>query len=588
MAHSRKCFFYCLFNSHNEVLIHKSGYTLERLISDKRSVRDLISVLKTHGISDVVISPGSRNAPITNSLFHDPYFRCFSVVDERSAGFFALGLARNSGRMVAAVCTSGSALMNYGPAAAEAFYQQVPVVFISADRPSDRIDKGEGQSIRQVGALATVMKTSLAIEGESETEDLARANREAMNAALILAQSLPKGPVHINVPLRESLYGMIPAGDDGIAPLLFEEKKEKPGSEQTERLRKKLDSYHRILILTGMLEPNEHLNEAIGRWAESGRVLVLTETISNLRNERFISCTDRLVNSLTEEEARLFAPELVITIGHSIISRKIKALVRQSGVSEHWHIGPEPNYDTFDILKEEIRGEAAEVFELLSPMVSKEGNYSDFFIKKNKMLSERQRAFMPEMSFSDLVAFDIILREIPKEQRVEAGNSSVIRYMQLFDHVKGWHVNSNRGVSGIDGSTSTAIGAATASGHPTTLLTGDLAFLYDSNALWSLPLPAHLKIIVINNGGGNIFRIIEGPDRYDSADDYFVARHNRPLRPTVEAHGILCLEARDAESLKEGLNSLYKSEHCAVLEVFTTDRVNPGVLKDYFARLKTI
>jgi len=558
------------------------------MISNLRAIRDLTSLLKAHGVAESVVSPGSRNAPITNSLFFTSEIRTTVVVDERCAGFFALGMARSGSKPVSLVCTSGSALLNYGPALAEAFYAQIPLIVISADRPKERIDQGEGQSIRQPGALGNVVKGTFELTHELNDDRVARQNFRIVNEALALAMSLPRGPVHINVPLREELYEM---NEGKLLEAMPIESIHPSLSVSTGILAKLTNEFlekKKVLILTGMLEGGEILEKELARLAKSDSVLVMTESISNLHNPLFVGCTDRLISTFTEKEKHHFAPDLIVTVGHSIVSGKIKSLLRSYSGVEHWHIGHEGMVDTFECLSKSI-GCIPEVF--FSAMLRTADNpgsssYGNYFREKNRLLAKIQKAFLPRIPFCDLKAFEIILHHLPESETLELGNSSVVRYAQLFDLKQGIMTYSNRGVSGIDGCTSTAAGAAFLSGKSTTFISGDLSFLYDSNALWSVPQVNNLKMIVINNGGGNIFRIIDGPEKYPSAEANFVAKHNKRIRPLVEAHGIKCLEANDAESLENALSLLRSFDGPAVLEVLTTDELNPKILKEYFEHLK--
>jgi len=555
------------------------------MVSDIRMVRELVALMSAHGVSRAVVSPGSRNAPISNTLHYSPEIKTNVVVDERSAAFFALGMALRDFSPVAIVCTSGSALLNYAPALAEAMYRQIPLVVITADRPKERIDQGEGQSIRQVGALQNVVKKTFELVYENSDDRLARYNFRLINEALNLAMDAPCGPVHINVPLREELYEMLDELLPAVKPILIRKPALSPDAGVMESLAKRFSVKKKVLILTGMMAPDANLLRQLELAASSGRFLVMTESTSNLHSSHFICCTDRLITTFTEDETRAFAPDLLITFGHSLISGKVKILLRSYENMEHWHVGYEGIYDTFECLTESIAMLPADFLEAM-PVAGSNEYYALGFLLKDRKISTIQSQFMARAPFSDLKAFEIILKNIPKGQTLELGNSSVVRYAQLFESISDSEVFSNRGVSGIDGCTSTAAGGAFASGLPTTLISGDLAFLYDSNALWSLPLSSQLKIIVINNGGGNIFRIIEGPDRYSSTNDVFVAKHNKRVKPLVEAHGIKCFEANDEDSLRSGLTELYICPGPAVLEVHTPDEMNPQVLKDYFKHLK--
>jgi 2-succinyl-5-enolpyruvyl-6-hydroxy-3-cyclohexene-1-carboxylate synthase len=556
------------------------------MISDKRPVRELLALMLVNNIRKVVICPGSRNAPFSVSLHNNPDFSAFIVPDERSAAFMALGMAQQDNRPVTLICTSGTAPLNFSPAIAEAFYQRIPLLIVTADRPVEWIDQGEGQSIRQRNVFQNIVKSSFEVMEETTHPDSAWYNNRIIDQAIRLCTEGVHGPVHINFPLREPLYQtsaeplhipkrIIPT------PLQFS-----INEEVKSNLLEEINSAERVMILAGQYLPDSNLLKALTRWAQLPQVAVLTEAHSNLSGENLITTIDRLLMGLDKEELNRLMPEVLITFGHNIISRKIKAILR-SGKIRHWHIDISgEGLDTFKGLCRTIAQAPSEFFQEIIPEPNERSKYSDDLLSLNLRRKNLAEHFLNRAAWSDLAAFNIIYKNLPANEHLQLGNSSVIRYILLLDARGDLLHFGNRGVAGIDGCTSTALGAAIASGEATTLIVGDIAFFYDSNAFWNDYIPNNLKIILINNQGGGIFRIIEGPDKSPALEAFFETRHNRNAKSFAAMYLLPYSQAASASQLVEGLDWLYKQSACAILEVNTPAETNAVVLKNYFDSLK--
>lgn len=551
------------------------------MVSDKREVSDFLNLLSAAGITDVVLSPGSRNAPFSISLHGHPRFRVIPVPDERTAGFIALGRAQQTGRPVVLVCTSGTALLNYGPAVAEAFYQRVPLIVASADRPAEWIDHGEGQSIRQSGVLANITRGWADLPESRGAEPQRSANRTAMRRLITLAMGPVPGPVHLNFPLDEPLYRM-------------EEEDQQPGEPygpvrlptlHLEACRSDLHQARKVLILAGQLPPDERLTEALNAFAEDTGAAVMSESHSNLSGPYVLSTIDRLISGWSEETRQRYAPDVLITFGHNIISRRVKSWLRASGCA-HWRVDEGGvAEDTYRKLKGVL---ACTPLEWLRAMdgAAQPSPYARALQEENNRVREAARHWITQAPYSDLTAMDVLLRSIPGGWDFQMGNSSVVRYIQLFETRPDIRYYGNRGVSGIDGVTSTAVGAASVSGRPTLLVTGDIAFLYDSNAFWSELRPHNLRIVVINNRGGGIFRIIDGPSTSAALAPYFETTHERSAGEVAGMYRLPFRQVADGAGLRAGLDWLYNREECSVLEICTPREENDRILKDYFRELK--
>lgn len=562
--------------------------------SDKHGVQSLVHILAAHGLKHVVISPGSRHAPISLSFFNHPEIQHFVVPDERAAGYFALGIAQYTKLPVAVVCTSGTAAMNYGPAIAEAFYQEVPLIVITADRPVEWVDQGDGQTIRQRDLHALHTLASFELDLEASHGDVRRHNERLINAAWNTATGFPQGPVHLNVPLREPLYGIAENTHEEAATISHLRQAPQPERSALIALAQELHKTERVLVITGMMPPNDALNKAIAHLAKLPNVVVMTETGSNLSDQNFIPSIDRLLMSLETEELAELAPDLLLTFGTNIVSKKIKAFIRRDLRGAHWHIDPAGRpLDTFKKLTRVIEGDIAGVIETLSgehPAGAKQAeipsNYRDLWLKKDRKLSEALEAICNRIGWSDLKVFHLVLGALPGGSVLQMGNSSVVRYIQLFDKREDLIYYGNRGTSGIDGCTATASGMAAVSSEIVTLITGDIAFLYDINGLWHQANRDTLRIVLVNNGGGNIFKIIEGPKDTNALEEVFEARHSLNAEHLAAHFGIDYISARNEEELAAGLKQTYSGDRCTILEIHTEDIQNESVLLDMFKELR--
>lgn len=556
--------------------------------SDHFTAAALAQLCAAKGIRHAVISPGSRSAPLVIAFNKQEGIRCLQVIDERSAAFFALGMAQQLHAPVALICTSGSAVLNYGPAIAEAFYQRIPLLVITADRPEEWVDQGEGQAIRQQGVLALHMKKSVQLP-RITSDDLARWHAGRLINEAIDATLLPvPGPVHVNVPYAEPLYGTAEADSaPRVIAQVLTERFILP--EHARWLIANLSRSKRVMVLGGQGQWSQGLKQQLKQLAALPQVGVLVEATSNLDDAAFITCIDRAIEGVNAANEDDLKPDLLITFGGAVVSKRIKGLLRKWRPAQHWHIDAgQRHYDTYQSLTHDI-AVSPEVFfaQIAASVGPSESIYGEAWRMVDARMRERHDAILREAPWCDLKASELILQRIPEDSDVHLANSTPARYAQLFDRKAGLRWFSNRGTSGIDGCTSTAVGSAFATQRPTTLLTGDTAFLYDSNAFWNKHLSPLLRVIVIDNGGGNIFRYIEGPDRDAELLHWFEAPHGRdPLR-LAESFGLPAREAKDTVGLEDGLAWLYGAhERPAVLVVRTDSALSPKVLREYFKRLR--
>ncbi len=573
------------------------------MYSDIPSAQTLVLYFKSRGVKHIVISPGSRNAPLTIGFTKNSFFSCYSIVDERCAAFFALGMAQQLQEPVAVVCTSGSALLNYYPAVAEAFYSDIPLIVVSADRPSYRIDIGDGQTIRQENVLEkhigysanlkqdishaseTVSKwgKSLLIETQEEIQEYNE--RELVNALQIARWK--STPVHINIPFEEPLYGVMEKPVLQIA----EKKTDVPINSSEEDW----SDYTAVwkssgpkMILVGVNQPNAIAKEVLEALAQDGNTLVFTETTSNMHHPEFFPSIDSVIAPIEKSENReeLFKalqPDILVTFGGLIVSKKIKAFLRKYQPKEHWHIDPKKAYDTFFCLSKHVKANPNDFFGAVLTSETQKSDYKIRWQEVKKHYEVRRKAYLDKIPFSDFTVFDQVIRHIPKGYQVHLANSSTVRYAQLFPMGASLNVFCNRGTSGIDGSTSTAVGASIHTEEPTLLITGDLSFFYDSNGLWNAHIRPNFRIILINNSGGGIFRILPGKEDTAEFSTFFETYHDFTAEHLAQMYGLEYLKADNEDELTEGLSNFYTTSlKPKILEISTPRLVNNKILLGYF------
>ena len=545
----------------------------------------VIEACKAKQIKHIVISPGSRNAPLTIGFANNPYFSCYSIVDERCAAFFALGIAQQRREPVAVVCTSGSALLNYYPAFSEAFYSNIPLVVISADRPSSKIDIGDGQTIRQVNVLAnhSAYNANLSDETHSDKSNFYELNR-ALNTAI--EEQLP---VHINVPFEEPLY-LTTEEQYPFENIVAEIKNPIINKDKATNFVKHWNSSAKKMVLVGVLTPNSVESQYVEWLAKDPSVVVLTETTSNLHHSHFIPYIDKLL-TYTEKDPTLkeaLRPDLLLTFGGLVVSKKIKQFLRSYQPAYHYNVDLHKDYNSYFCLTAHFKADINTFLKEVTPkLMSVSSNYQQQWLKVKNEIQQTHLEYINQTPFSDLKVYSEVFKSIPNDYIVQISNSSAIRYAQLMKAHPSWKVFCNRGTSGIDGSMSTAIGAAVGSASPTVFITGDLSFFYDSNALWNKYIPQNFRVILLNNQGGGIFRILPG-DKTDSNFEYFFETpHKLTAEHFCEMYNINYQLATNITDLQRKISDFYeKSDVPKLLEVHTPRKINDKVLLKYFEVLK--
>ncbi|WP_334057335.1 2-succinyl-5-enolpyruvyl-6-hydroxy-3-cyclohexene-1-carboxylic-acid synthase [Polaribacter sp. P097] len=542
----------------------------------------VIAACHQFNVDTVVISPGSRNAPLTIGFSNHPEIETLSVVDERCAAFFALGIAQQTQKPVAVLCTSGSALLNYYPAIAEAFYSNIPLVVISADRPKHLIDIGDGQTIRQENVFENHILFSANL---IENPKFKTRNAQLIGEALQLANS-NKGPVHINVPFDEPLYDTVSDLEDFHFPHISMSSLDNSNINYDE-LAKIWNSSDKKMLVIGVNYPDTELHKLMDLYSEDDSVILLTETTSNLHHSKAINSIDQLIFSLGEEEFKELQPDILITFGGMIVSKRIKRFLRDYQPKHHWNIDEKKATNTFFCLSEFIQTKPVDFFSKFNSIISKkQSDYQPKWLAIRDERRQKHAEYLATIAHSDLKVFEQVLESIPKNSQLQFSNSAIIRYGQMFTIDRTLEVFCNRGTSGIDGSTSTAIGAAYACNKQTIFITGDLSFFYDSNGLWNKNIPTNFRIILVNNSGGGIFKIIPGP-KTTNATKYFETPHCLTAEHLCKMYNFEYSKAFSTISVQKELENFYKeSNQPKILEIFTPSLENDKVLKEYFKYIK--
>jgi 2-succinyl-5-enolpyruvyl-6-hydroxy-3-cyclohexene-1-carboxylate synthase len=602
-----------LSTSHCSFLIpHSSLKTMQ-------AVYNIAEICARHGITDVVLSPGSRSAPLTLAFARHPELTVRVVPDERAAAFIGLGIAQAQRRAVALVCTSGTAGLNYAPAVAEAFFQHIPLVIFTADRPPEWIDQLDGQTIRQRNLYGAHAKGEFEFPVDTSHADAKWHAARIVNEAINLAQAAPAGPVQVNVPLREPFY---PKAGEGIT---YEEVKivREHAANATLTpaeildLRQQLRVDGRIVVVAGQQSREPGLLAALYEFANARQVPVVADVITNVGEVATVQRQDVFLAGLSQEAKAALKPDLLITFGQSLISKSLKLFLRDAAPAQHWHLQAAGEAaDTFRSLTRVVRVSPAVFFQQFSVLKTSEGAGAE---GSNPILSDikqvpgsvpseptkpttwqqadaaasefLERFFADDApSFNEFSAFRHALAALPEATALHLANSMAVRYANILGLPPGRQIEvfANRGTSGIDGCNSTAVGAALAQPErPVVLLTGDVAFFYDRNAFWhNYPTP-NLRVVLFNNHGGGIFRIIDGPRQQPELDEFFETRQLLTAENTARDFNFRYFPVSSFAELEAALPVFFAAETgAAILEVFTDSKTNAAFFEEYRAAVK--
>ncbi len=521
--------------------------------SEKKNIAVLARLMLSHGIKHIVVCPGSRNAPIVHTFGEIDGFVCHPVTDERSAAFIAIGLADKIGAPVAVCCTSGSAVLNMCPAVAEAAYRSVPLLVISADRPKEWIGQMDGQTLEQNNVFGGHAKTFEIDNIYDETTHWA-VNRDINDALL----RLENGPTHINIHLNEPLFGFTEKPLDEERIVRWER-----GEKLTEEAVAEIRKARRPLIIAGQMRPNDTLRGIASMMAK--KYAVIAEHLSNIPTEDTIWRFDEiLIENADNEELK---PDFVLYIGGHIVSKRIKHFLRKNNPTTCWHISDgEDIIDLFQCVTRMVKSRC--LTEIEETGFDDASSYRDAWHKLQTAIAPK-----PTNDFIDQQIIGNIISLMPEKSILALANSSAVRHAQHYALPNGTEVFCNRGVNGIEGSLSQAVGCALATDKPVVCIIGDLSFFYDMNALWNIALPSNLRIAVVNNGGGAIFNTLPGLEKSTHLKPYVAAQHCMMAENWARACGCQYAKFADADYDAQSVGKLFaKSDSPILLEFMTSEK----------------
>ena len=562
-------------------------------------ISELVALLQAHGVCDVVLCPGSRNAPLVHALSHQlAGATCHSIIDERSAGFYALGLALATHRAVVVCCTSGTAVANLHPAVAEAYYQGVPLIILSADRPERWIGQWAGQTLPQPELFGSLVRKAVHLPEPHTEEERWYCNR-LINEALLAALAPLPGPVQINVPISDPGVSLLPPtlaehtpGSSDRRPIGMQ-----PGrciqqlypcridAQAVEPLLSRLVTFERKMILVGQ-ESWSAATSTRETFPQSLReqFLCIGESLSN--SPVSICSLDALLASLSEADRRALQPDLLITLGGHIVSNKMKQYLRTYPPRETWHLSPDSTVvDLFCSLTEQIIAPIGPFLDTLAHGLA--GLASSPYAGHWRERIDRLPS--PTPRYSSLAVVESLLSHLPEEPCVlHLANSSSVRYAELFRKPRRLLTLCNRGTSGIEGSLSTALGFARQRAEERHFIViGDLSFFYDLNALGLPEVGSNVRVLLLNNQRGSIFQSLPTLEMDRLSQRYITAEHQLQAQGWAESCGWEYLSVHEARELEETITYFVgPAERPRLLEAFVSSEDEIDELQTYFKQLQ--
>lgn len=500
------------------------------------------------------------------------------------------------------VCTSGSAGYNFAPAVAEAFFSQTPLLVFTADRPAEWIAQHDGQTIHQTELFGKHVKKAYQLPQQYDHADDQWAVNRIINEAINLSMQEPKGPVQINVPLREPFY---PAPKEKITyskdVRIMEEVRNQYEltAEQTDQLKREWGKFNKVLVVAGQHEYDTALMAALDAFAKAQPAAIVGDITANLNSlDVSILHSDVFLNHAPEDVKKSLRPDLLITFGKSVLSKSLKLYLRKYAPKAHWHIQAAGLIaDSFQSITKIINTTPTTFFEAIQSLEKrkqfenqKQANYQRLWEMEELRAVRSVRDFFTKEAFGELELVHEVLRQLPPLCNLHLANSMSVRYANLVglnDARKNINVFSNRGTSGIDGCTSTAVGHSLVNQLPNFLITGDLAFFYDRNAFWhNYPLP-NLRVILLNNHGGIIFKIIDGSSTLPETDQYFVTKQSLTAKKLCEEFDFDYLKLDNKRKIKNTLKDFFEFDgRTKILELQSNVDLNKTIFENLKQKIK--
>lgn len=549
----------------------------------------VVGLLHRSGVKHCVTSPGTRNAPLLDAISSHSELVVKPVIDERTAAFYALGVATTVNRPVLLCCTSGSAPLNYAPALAEALYRKVPLIALTADRPREAVERNLQQTIHQSDALHNVVKGEYSID----CRDTADYIHDVISDAVGVATTPPCGPVHVNLAIDDPRV----TNDIDYTKIISKPVIEVinpapvPPVAIMRDIATEIGSTKKVIIVAGGYRPDAKLNRSLDRLLSFGNYAVLAEWMSNLHAAGVCTNTDLVMAMASRDTYHSLVPDVVITFGTPLLSTHAAQYIKNNNI-EHWHVGMETSVaDSFGTLTRHYRALPELFFPALVAATRKSNlpslEYSERWVAMSKAVETRVNEAIGR-KFNDISAIQTVLKLAPRPYNLQLSNGMTSRYVNALSMsaMKKQYVHScscNRGVSGIDGSTSTAIGAASCYNGMTLFITGDTSALYDIGALNISNITPDFKMVVINNGGGEIFRTIKATREFNKLEEIITLPSMLPFRGLAESLDLAYFTADDNSSLHCEVRKFYaECSRPAILEIRTTAGVTAEIYRGLF------
>lgn len=549
---------------------------------------EILSTLLVHyEIQEIIISPGSRNAPIIKALKANPAFNITVVVDERSAAFIALGKAAVTNRCTALVCTSGTAMLNYGPAIAEAQYRHIPLLVITADRPHESINRNEPQTIEQKNFYNKIVKKSFNADVRESTRYYNIILNEAINSSI----SEPAGPVHLNIEIPNPSLGV----SDNFMPSISADYIDVVNPIQLlpqcvlSEISQQLMPPNKVMIIVGCYHLCKELNMAIEKLYSHGNFIILADNISNHHGQGIINNIDTIISGTDKSLLNELKPDIVITHGGPILSSLLRDLVKEWGIP-HWHVGLEPHScDTFGLITKHFNMSPLAFYDGLFSYIKQcysKSTYAERWLNVAKNATADAIEYITNAPWCDLTAITELISMTPEDFNLHLSNGMSVRYGQVLP-TKFYRMDCNRGVSGIEGSTSTAIGAASMYDKPTILISGDMSAQYDVAGLMLQNKPNTFKMAIIHNHGGGIFKVINATRDYIHVNEMMAVEGDYNVEQIAISSGFNVYHANDRNTLRTNyLKMLSDDTKPNLIIIDTSASQSADVMREFMNRNK--
>lgn len=575
-----------------------------------KNVQIIVALLKQHGIKHIVLSAGTRHVPLAHSVENDDFFECYSVVDERSAGYFALGLAKVLNEPVAIACTSSTATCNYTPPIAEAYYQNIPLLVLTGDRDPYRLGQLEDQMIDQVDMFKNFCKKCVNLPIVNNDYDTWYCQR-LVNEAILELRHRGDGPVQINFPINQTIQDIADASveqlpDYNVINRLDPMSPDKGWEDKLNELK----SYKRILIICGSNDPlKPEVEKALSNFALRFNCVFATELLSNIHCEYSLD-TYLLAQAVGGNMLRQTEPDLIIMFGGNYVSR-LKILLRGYKDCKSWYVSEggdivDPLQNLNTVFECSIhyffryfadrggRGKNnEELFKIYKNILEQielpdikalAGHSNKFAIKDAKFKNQpipQDSELVDDNYLSSFYAFHELSKLIPNDSIVHLSILNSVRMMSMFPLDKSVTTYCNIGTDGIDGPLSTFLGHAAGTDKPCYLVVGDLGFFYDMNAMGIDLRKSNIHILLVNNGGGAEFYFSMGQKMLPNIDLHIAASHSKKAEEWVKANNYNYMSASNVDEFDRQIDEFAKSEGPVFFELFTDKTNDIKVFKTY-------